>query len=64
MGSMYSVAKIKGKIDDMRQKAGIFVMAEILGHVGLYVGDCNVIECTLNQNALFAFLGFRSSCLS
>ncbi len=47
VGSMYSAAKIKGKIADMPQKAGILVMTENLGHVGVYVGDGKVIECTL-----------------
>lgn len=47
VGSMYSAAGIKGKIADMPQKAGILVMTENLGHVGVYVGDGKVIECTL-----------------
>ncbi len=47
VGSMYSAAKTKGRIADMPQKAGILVMTENLGHVGVYVGDGKVIECTL-----------------
>lgn len=41
---MYEAAKIKGEINNMPEKAGICLYQK--GHVGIYVGNGTVIECT------------------
>ena len=48
VGTMYIAAKTKGKIATMPQTEGILVMTTDFGHVGVYVGNGQVIECTLN----------------
>ena len=49
VGTMYSAAKTKGKIATMPQTEGILVMTADFGHVGVYVGGGQVIECTLGS---------------
>ena len=49
VGTMYNAAKIKGKIATMPKKEGVLVMTSDFGHVGVYVGDGKVIECTLSR---------------
>ena len=49
VGGMYNAAKIKGKIASMPKKEGVLVMTSDFGHVGVYVGDGKVIECTLSR---------------
>lgn len=46
---MYSAAKIKGTIATMPKKEGVLVMTSDYGHVGVYVGNNEVIECTLSS---------------
>ena len=48
VGTMYHAAKTKGKIATMPQSEGILVMTANFGHVGVYVGNGQVIECTLH----------------
>ena len=48
VGTMYNAAKTKGKIATMPQTEGILVMTANFGHVGVYVGNGQVIECTLH----------------
>ena len=49
VGSMYNAAKTKGKIATMPQTEGILVMTADFGHVGVYIGNNQVIECTLGS---------------
>lgn len=49
VGSMYSAAKIKGKISSFPLIAGLLVMTADFGHVGVYVGGGKVIESTLGS---------------
>ena len=48
VGTMYNAAKTKGKIATMPQTEGILVMTANFGHVGVYIGNGQVIECTLH----------------
>lgn len=49
VGTMYDAAKTKGKIATMPQTDGILVMTGDFGHVGVYIGNGQVIECTLGS---------------
>lgn len=49
VGSMYNAAKVKGKIAATPKKEGVLVMTADFGHVGVYVGNDEVIECTLSR---------------
>lgn len=49
VGGMYQNARVKGKIDTMIKAPGILVMTSDFGHVGVYIGDNKVIECTLSK---------------
>ena len=49
VGGMYNAAKIKGKIASMPKKEGVLVMTSDFGHVGVYAGENQVIECTLSR---------------
>ena len=48
VGTMYNAAKVKGKIATMPKKEGVLVMTSDYGHVGVYIGNGEVIECTLS----------------
>lgn len=48
VGAMYIAAKTKGTIATMPQTEGILVMTAAFGHVGVYIGNGQVIECTLH----------------
>jgi hypothetical protein len=41
---MYSAAKVKGNIKDIPERIGILVQMD--GHIGVYIGNGYVIECT------------------
>lgn len=45
---MYNSAKVKGKIADMPETPGLIVYMK--GHVGVYIGNGEVVECTLGAN--------------
>ena len=49
VGTMYNAAKVKGKIATMPKKEGVLVMTADFGHVGVYIGNNEVIECTLSR---------------
>ena len=49
VGGMYNAAKVKGEILTMPQTEGILVMTADFGHVGVYIGGGQVIECTLGS---------------
>ncbi len=49
VGTMYNAAKVKGKIATMPKKEGVLVMTSDFGHVGVYIGNGEVIECTLSS---------------
>ena len=49
VGSMYNAAKVKGKISTMPKREGVLVMTSDFGHVGVYIGNGEVIECTLSK---------------
>lgn len=49
VGTMYNAAKVKGKITDMPEKEGVLVMTSDFGHVGVYIGNNEVVECTLSR---------------
>ncbi len=49
VGTMYTAAKVKGKITTMPKKEGVLVMTSDFGHVGVYIGNDEVIECTLSK---------------
>lgn len=49
VGGMYNAAKIKGKIASMPKKEGVLVMTSDFGHVGVYIGKNEVVECTLSK---------------
>ena len=49
VGTMYTAAKVKGKITTMPKKEGALVMTSDFGHVGVYIGNGEVIECTLSK---------------
>ncbi len=49
VGTMYNAAKVKGKISSMPKKEGVLVMTSDFGHVGVYVGNGEVVECTLSK---------------
>lgn len=42
--SMYNESKVKGDISTIPEKAGVLVWMS--GHIGIYIGDGYVIECT------------------
>ena len=44
---MYNASKVKGKIKTIPERAGILVHMD--GHIGVYVGNGYVIECTPNK---------------
>ena len=46
---MYNAAKVKGKIDSMPDVPGIVVYCKTNPHVGVYVGNGQVIESTLSS---------------
>lgn len=48
-GTMYSAAKVKGGISTLPEKAGVIVYCKTHPHVGIYVGNGEVIECTLSR---------------
>lgn len=48
-GMMYSAAKVKGTIDTMPEIPGLIVYCRSHPHVGVYIGDGWVIECTLSR---------------
>ncbi len=43
---MYNASKIKGKIKNMPEREGLLV--HMSGHIGIYIGNGYVIECTPN----------------
>ncbi len=49
VGTMYKAAKVKGAISSMPKKEGVLVMTSDFGHVGVYIGNGEVIECTLSK---------------
>ncbi len=49
VGTMYKAAKVKGKIATMPKKEGVLVMTSDYGHVGVYIGNNEVVECTLSR---------------
>lgn len=49
VGSMYEAAKVKGKISTFPKHKGQLVMTADFGHVGVYIGNGEVIECTLSN---------------
>lgn len=49
VGTMYSAAKVKGKTASFPKAAGALVMTSDFGHVGVYIGNNEVIECTLSR---------------
>ena len=49
VGTMYSAAKVKGKLDTLPETPGVLVMTSNLGHVGVCIGNGEVIECTLGS---------------
>lgn len=49
VGTMYNAAKIKGKISTIPMVEGVLVMTSDYGHVGVYIGNNEVIECTLSK---------------
>lgn len=49
VGTMYNAAKVKGKIATMPKNAGVLVMTSDFGHVGVYIGNGEVVECTLSK---------------
>lgn len=49
VGTMYNAAKVKGKIATMPKKEGVLVMTSDFGHVGVYIGNGEVVECTLSR---------------
>ncbi len=48
VGAMYKAAEYKGGIADMPDKEGVLVMTKDFGHVGVYIGNGRVVECTLS----------------
>lgn len=48
---MYNNAVIKGEIDTFDKVPGRLVMTSDLKHVGVYIGDNQVIECTLKNES-------------
>lgn len=50
VGMTYNAAKEKGKLNTFPDIPGILVMTLNLGHVGVYIGNDEVIECTLGSN--------------
>ena len=49
VGTMYKAATVKGKIAGMPKKEGVLVMTADFGHVGVYIGNDDVVECTLSK---------------
>lgn len=49
VGGMFEAAKSKGKINAMPKNDGILLMTADLSHAGVYIGDGQVIECTLSS---------------
>ena len=45
---MYNAAKVKGKINTMPETEGLLV--HMNGHIGIYIGNGYVIECTPSKN--------------
>ena len=45
---MYNASKVKGKMSSMPETPGILV--HMSGHIGIYIGDNYVIECTPNKS--------------
>lgn len=45
--AMYAAARVKGKIDTIPEVPGLVVYCKSRPHVGVYVGNGYVIECTL-----------------
>ena len=43
---MYNKAKVKGNISTMPEKVGLLVQMD--GHIGIYIGNGYVIECTIS----------------
>ena len=48
-GMMYSAAKIKGSISTLPETPGLILYCKTHPHVGIYVGNGEVIECTLSR---------------
>ena len=48
-GMMYSAAKVKGPISTLPERAGLVLHCKTHPHVGIYVGNGEVIECTLSK---------------
>lgn len=46
-GGMYAAAKVKGKISTLPERPGVIVYCRTHPHVGVYIGNGWVIECTL-----------------
>ncbi len=49
--AMYNNAEQKGEISTFPKVAGQLVMTSDLGHVGVYIGNNKVIECTLTNES-------------
>lgn len=49
VGAMYNAAKVKGKTAAFPKIEGALVMTSDFGHVGVYIGNNEVIECTLSR---------------
>lgn len=48
-GMMYSAAKVKGSISTLPETPGLILYCKTHPHVGIYVGNGEVIECTLSR---------------
>lgn len=46
---LYNNAKIKGKIDDLPEQAGLILYCKTRPHVGIYIGNGEVIESTMSS---------------
>lgn len=49
-GGMYAAARVKGKIGTMPETSGLIVYCQSRPHVGVYIGNGEVIESTLGGN--------------
>lgn len=45
---LYSASKVKGTIDTFKYEIGAILYKK--GHIGIYVGDDKVVQCTLTDN--------------
>lgn len=57
---MYNRAKVKGKISTMPEKEGLLVQMD--GHIGIYIGNGYVIECTISTKCAKQSHGLGGVC--